>query len=118
MSARWLDLVDPTPEELHRALPARVDPEVVELATSSVGAARSPRPIVESHGAYVFGVVVAIRPHPEQDRVDYQEIDFVATGDLLVTVRKSSADGGEPFEPVALHRAAEAGLSSASSCTG
>jgi len=31
VSARWLDLVDPTREELLGALPVHVDPEVVEI---------------------------------------------------------------------------------------
>lgn len=108
MSARWLDLVDPNREELLGALPPHVDPEVVELATAPAGA-RAPRPVLESHGNYVFGVAVAADPRPEQHAFDYLEIDFVATHELLVTVRKSPPDG-EPFDATGLTHGVEHGL--------
>jgi magnesium transporter len=108
VSARWLDLVDPDREELLGALPAAVDPEIVELATAPAGA-RAPRPLLESHGAYVFGVAVAVRPQPDRHTFDYQEVDFVATQELLVTVRRSPPDG-EPFDPAGVRHGAEHGL--------
>jgi magnesium transporter len=113
VSARWIDLVDPTAEELHAALPAGVDPEVVE-ALLSAAVAREPRPLLESHGRYVFGVLVATHPVPDEDRVAYAEIDLVTTTDLVVTVRKSPRDGDVPFDPAGLlplsHEGAEAGV--------
>ena len=109
MSARWLDLVDPTREELLATLPLAVDPEVIEALVSRSADGREPRPLLESHGTYVFGVLVAARPLPHEDRVSYQEVDLVATPGVVVTVRKSPADGAEPFDLSALHPAAELG---------
>lgn len=106
MSARWLDLVDPTREELLAALPVQVDPEVVETLATAPADGREPRPVLESHGAYVFGVLVAMYPLPLEDRVVYQEVDVVATTELLVTVRKTPRDA-VAFDPAALHPAAE-----------
>jgi Mg2+ and Co2+ transporter CorA len=107
MGARWVDLLDPTREEVLAALPVQVDPEVVEvLAAEDTG--HEPRPLLEAHGASIFGVFVATRPVPDEDRISYQEVDIVATTELLVTVRKAPADG-VAFDPAALYPAAEAG---------
>ena len=106
MHSRWIDLVDPSREELLASLPSRVDPEVIEVLAARPGTGREPRPLIESHGSYVFGVLVAARPLPEQDRVQYLELGLVATTELVVTVRKSPADGGDPFDPAGLHAAA------------
>jgi len=107
VSARWLDLVDPTREELLATLPVQVDPDVVEALVSPSQDGREPRPLLESHGTYVFGVLVAARPLPHEDRVSYLEVDVVATPAVVVTVRKSPGDGGEPFDVSALHPAAD-----------
>jgi len=105
VDARWIDLVDPTPEDVLAALPGHVDPEVVELLAARPGDGAAARPLIESHGAYVFGLLVAARPLPDEDRVVYLELGLVVTPTLLVTVRKSPAGGGEPFDPVGLHPA-------------
>jgi magnesium transporter len=107
VSARWLDLVDPTREEVLATLPTQVDPEVVEALAARPADGREPRPLLESHGSYVFGVLMAARPVPHEDRVSYLEIDIVATPGVVVTVRKSPQDGGEPFDVSALHPTAE-----------
>ena len=107
MSARWLDLVDPSREELLATLPIQVDPDVVEALVSPSQDGREPRPLLESHGAYVFGVLVAARPLPPEDRVTYLEVDLVATPAVVVTVRKSPSDGGDPFDVSALYPAAD-----------
>jgi Mg2+ and Co2+ transporter CorA len=106
VAARWLDVVDPTREEVLAALPVHVDPEVVELLVSRPVHGREPRPVIEGHGAYVFAVLMAARPLPDADRVSYQEIDVVALPGLVVTVRKTAADGSV-FDAEALHAAAE-----------
>lgn len=107
MGARWLDLVDPTRAEILATLPIHVDPEVVEALAARPVDGREPRPLLESHGAYVFGVLMAARPIPHEDRVSYLEIDLVATPGVLVTVRKTPSDGSEPFDVSALHPASE-----------
>ena len=88
-------------------MPIQVDPEVVEVLSARPGDGREPRPLLESHGAYVFGVLVAIHPLPHEDRVRYQEVDLVATPGVVVTVRKTPGGGGEPFDVSALHPAAD-----------
>jgi Mg2+ and Co2+ transporter CorA len=107
VGARWLDLVDPTREEVLATLPVHVDPEVVEALVARPADGREPRPLLEGHGAYVFGVLMAARPVPHEDRVSYLEVDLVATPGVLVTVRKTPSDGGHPFDVSALHPAAE-----------
>lgn len=106
MAARWLDLIDPTSDEVLAVLPAHVDPEVVETLATRAGEGREPRPVIEGHGAYVFGVLMAARPVPDEDRVSYQEIDFVASPDLLVTARKTPPDG-IPFDVAGMRPASE-----------
>jgi Mg2+ and Co2+ transporter CorA len=108
VSPRWIDLVDPSRDELLESLPTRVDPEVIEALAARPGTGRAPRPLIESHGSYVFAVFVAARPLPEQDRIAYLELGLVATTELVLTVRKSPAEGGEPFEPAAIRHAADA----------
>jgi len=107
VSARWLDLVDPTREEVLATLPIHVDPEVVEALVARPADGREPRPLLESHGAYVFGVLLGARPVPHEDHVSYLEVDVVATPGVVVTVRKSPGVGGEPFDVSALHPASE-----------
>ena len=106
MSARWLDLVDPSRREVEAALPSGADPDVLEaLATPAVDG-REPRPLIEDHGAYVFGVLVPIVAF--EDTPTHQEICFVATRDRLITVRKGTTSGAS-FDVAALHAADEAG---------
>jgi magnesium transporter len=106
VGARWIDLVDPSPDEVHGALPARVDPAVAELLASRPGTDGDARPLIEGHGPYVFGMFVAARPGASGTGVSYVEVGMVATTDVLVTVRWSGEDGGDPFDPVGLHSAA------------
>lgn len=106
MTARWVDLVDPSREEILSALPQGVDPEVADAFAAPALAEREPRPLIEGHGSYVFAVLVAMEP--TADGVRHQEIDVVATPELIVTARKTPA-GGEAFDPGALHPAVEAG---------
>jgi magnesium transporter len=107
-AARWIDLVDPSREEVLAALPVQVDPEVVEALATPARDRNEPRPLLESHGAYVFGVLVAAHPLPDGDRIVYQELDVVATPELLVTVRKTPP-GASAFDPVSVHPGSETG---------
>jgi Mg2+ and Co2+ transporter CorA len=111
VTVRWLDLVDPTRDELLSTLPVPVDPEVIEALAERSGEGREPRPLLEGHGAYVFGLLLAARPVAHEDRVAYLEIDLIATPSVLVTVRKTSREGGAPFDVSALHPAAEQAVS-------
>lgn len=109
--ARWIDLLDPTTAELSTALPA-LDPEAIDLLAAPHVPDHTPRPLLESHGSYLVGVLVDARPVPEEDRISYREVDVVVAASLLVTVRKSPPDG-RAWEPGPLHAAAEHALSAA-----
>jgi Mg2+ and Co2+ transporter CorA len=102
MGARWVDLVDPTREELLDALPVPVDPEVVEALVAHPGE-RGPRPLIEGHGSYVFGIFVSIVLR-EDGREEVREIDFVTTPAIVVTVRKTPPRG-EPLDTSVLSAA-------------
>jgi len=106
VTTRWVDLLDPSREEVLNALPRGVDPEVADALAAPALVDREPRPLIEAHGSYVFAVLVAMEPTSEGVR--HQEIDVVATPDLLVTARKSPS-GGTPFDSSPLHPGVEAG---------
>jgi magnesium transporter len=57
-----------------------------------------PRPRIESHGDYVLGIFLVPVALKDEDRLYYQEIDFVATPDYLVSVSKTPP-GEQPFDP-------------------
>ncbi|MBA3376525.1 MAG: hypothetical protein H0U00_12080 [Actinobacteria bacterium] len=109
MSTRWIDLLDPSHEELLAALPAGVDPDILETLAASPGGEHT-RPLLESHGAYVLGVFLDALPLPKEDRIVYREVDVVATPDLVVTIRKSP-ELGQPWDPGPLENAAARGAS-------
>ena len=89
MCAVWIDLLDPTREELAAATPADLHPRAIELLHRESRHGDEPRPTLESHGDYVFGVFLV--PKVEEDRsVVYREVDIVLTKDTLMTVRKSA----------------------------
>ena len=107
MSARWLDLVDPTRAEVDPLLPPGADPDVVEELVTPAGA-REPRPVLEDHGSYVLGVLVPIVE--VSGMLTALEVYFVATPSRLVTVRKTSA-GGATFDVSSLVAADDSGRS-------
>jgi magnesium transporter len=89
----WRDLVDPTLEELVAGLPVAVEPETLEALVAPPGDGRALRPRIESHGQYVLAVLATPLSRPNEDRVDYLEIDVVATMHGIVTVRRTGPDG-------------------------
>jgi len=109
VSTRWIDLLDPTHEELLAGLPSGVDPDVLETLLAAPGDEHT-RPLLESHGAYVLGVFLDGQPLPDENRIVYREVGVVATPDLVVTVRKTP-DAGTPWDPAPLEIAAARGSS-------
>jgi magnesium transporter len=95
---QWIDLIDPSEEELRRHLPPSIRRTALEALLEPHVHDDEPRPRMESHGEYIFGVLLVPVAVPAEDRVYYQEIDFIATTELLVTVSKTPA-GEEPFDP-------------------
>jgi magnesium transporter len=94
--ATWIDLLDPTPEELHDALPADIHESALALISAPPKHDDEPRPRLEGQGDYVFGILLVAVAVPNEDRVYYQEIDLVLTKEKAVTIRKTP-ENGEPF---------------------
>ena len=88
MAAQWTDLVDPTREELLRALAIPLDPEAVEILVEPARDGRSLRPLCEGHGRYVLSVLAFPQLGPD-GRAEYLELGVVATPTAVVTVRKT-----------------------------
>lgn len=96
---RWFDLLDPTREELDARLPTEAHDRAIEQLLAPTQHADEPRPKLESHGDYVFGVFLVPVAVTEEDALYYQEIDLVLTRDVLVTVRKTPEGGRPPWDP-------------------
>ena len=96
---RWIDLLDPKEEELRSRLPADVHDRALDQLLAPAQHADEPRPKLESHGDYVFGVFLIPVVLTEEGTVYYQEVDLVMTRDVLVTVRKTPEDGRPPWDP-------------------
>jgi magnesium transporter len=102
MAAKWIDLLDPTAEELHEHAPRELEESAIEPLVAHPQHDDEPRPTLRGHGDYVFGIFLLARAVPDEDSIYYQEIGVVLTHDTLLTVRKTPAGGGEPYdvEPV------------------
>ena len=96
--ARWIDLIDPTGDEIKAQLPAHIHPTALELLLAPHVHDDEPRPRIESHGDYVLGILLVVVAVKSEDRVYYQEVDFILTGDRLVTVSKTPPDEA-PYDP-------------------
>src|ERR687887_1734417 len=111
--AEWIDLIDPSPDELRAKLPRDVQESALELLLAPARHADEPRPTLQAHGDYIFGVFLVAVAIPEQDRVFYQEIDVVLTHEVLLTVSKTPPDE-HPYDPrparEACHPDDEAGM--------
>jgi magnesium transporter len=94
--ADWVDLLDPSPDELRARLPTGVQDSAIGLLLAT--AQREPRPTLQGHGTYVFGVFLVAVSVPDENRVYYQEVDVVLTGDQLLTVSKTPP-GEKPYDP-------------------
>jgi magnesium transporter len=101
----WLDLVDPDRDQLLEALPVEVADDVLERCLED--APERPRPRLDGYGEYVFGVMAAMAPDPDDDRIESLEVDFVATKERLVVIRKTSPHG-KIWEPECLEAAKDA----------
>ena len=96
--AEWIDLIDPSPDELREKLPRNLKESALGLLQAPLQHDDEPRPTLQGHGDYVFGVFLVAVAVPEEDRVFYQEIDAVVTHDLLITVSKTPP-GEQPYDP-------------------
>ena len=99
---RWIDLVDASREDIEKAAPEDLHPRAIDLLVRPLEHTDEPRPTLESHGDYVFGVLLV--PHFDREHTDlyYQEIDLVLTRTCILTVRKTP-EGREPFDTSDVH---------------
>jgi magnesium transporter len=96
--AEWIDLIDPSPDELRERLPRKIQESALERLLAPAEPKDEPRPTLQSHGDYVFGIFLVAVAVTEEDRVFYQEVDVVITHDVLVTVSKTPP-GEQPYDP-------------------
>ncbi|MDX6504033.1 MAG: magnesium transporter, partial [Gaiellaceae bacterium] len=101
---RWIDLADPTQEELARVAPDELHSSALDQLLDPARHDDEPRPALESHGSYIFGVFLVPVVAAEEDRVFYQEIDLTLTHDTIITVTKTP-EGERPFDMGPVHEA-------------
>lgn len=88
--AEWIDLLDPDRAAIGQALPTGIDDDVIARLLAPFVHDDEPRPRLAGRKTYVFGVLVTPIVLTEQDEVFFQEVDFVATRERVVTVRKTT----------------------------
>jgi magnesium transporter len=105
VAATWIDLLDPSAEELHEKAPRELEETAIARMLAPPQHEDEPRPTLVGHGGYVFGVFLIAVALPEQDSVYYQEIDLVLTHDTLLTVRKTPPQGRPACDVAAVQKA-------------
>jgi magnesium transporter len=103
MAANWIDLLDPSDDELRANAPRELEETALALLLADPAHEDEPRPTLQGHGDYVFGIFILAVVVPEQDSVYYQQIGIVATHDTLLTVRKTPPGGRPPYDTAAVH---------------
>jgi magnesium transporter len=109
MTATWIDLLDPSPEELRAKAPQHLEETALERLLAPPQHSDDPRPTLQGHGDYVFGVLLVAVAVPEDDSVYYQEIDLVITHDTLLTVRKTPPEGRPACDVAAVQKTQKPG---------
>ena len=94
----WADLLDPGRAAVEAASPTELHATALDRLSTPATPDGLPRPTLETHGEYVFGVLVLPVALPEEDRLVYQEVDLVLTHDSVLTVRKTPP-AGTPWDP-------------------
>jgi magnesium transporter len=95
---QWIDLIDPSEDDLRKHVPASIQPTALRALLAPHVHDDEPRPRIESHDDYILGVFLVPVAVPADDRLYYQEVDFIATHDVLVSVSKTPP-GEQPFDP-------------------
>jgi Mg2+ and Co2+ transporter CorA len=90
--AEWIDLLDPSEDELRAKLPEGVHEETIQRLLAPVVHDDEPRPRFEARQTYVLGTLLA--PKCTKGNVHFQEVDLVVTREVLVTIRKTPEKGG------------------------
>ena len=106
--AEWIDLLDPTLDELRERVPHAIEPTALALLVREARHDDEPRPTMQGHGSYVFSVMLVAVDPPDDGPVYYQEVDLVLTATTLLTVRKTPPGEREPYDPTPLQAAMRA----------
>jgi magnesium transporter len=93
-SVEWIDLVDPDEQTLNTAMRTSTHPLAIEQLLAPKTHQDDPRPMLEEHDGYVFGVFLAPRLDLETGEVGYREIDLVLAPDGVLSVRKTCPHHG------------------------
>jgi magnesium transporter len=104
----WVDLLDPTADEIGNHLPESIHAPALTQLLAPAQHGDEPRPKLESHGDYIFGVLLVAVAVPDEDLVYYQELDLVLTESTLITVRKTPSGEREPYDPSGVRDGASA----------
>lgn len=105
MAANWIDLLDPTEEELRAQCPRQLEESAIELLLEKPEHDDEPRPTLRGHGNYIFGVFLLAQAVPDEDAIYYQQIGLVLTHNTLLTVRKTAPGDRPPYNPEAVRAA-------------
>jgi len=108
-TSEWIDLLDPTEDELRRAWPSHLHPQAIETLLQPHTHADEPRPKIDSHGAYAFAVLLVPVVVAAEDRVYYREVDLLLTHEHVLTVRKTPPDGS-PLDLTEVKASCEVGV--------
>ena len=95
---RWVDLIDPNADDLREHLADKLHGPALDILLAPLVHDDEPRPRIESHGDYIVGLYLVPVAVPEEDRVYYQEVDFILTEEKFLTVSKTP-EGEQPFDP-------------------
>jgi magnesium transporter len=98
VGAVWIDLLDPSEEELREKAPRELQESALQLLLRPHIHQDEPRPTMQSHGAYVFGVFLTATYVESRQEIFYPEIDLVITPEAILTVRKTPRDYCPPFD--------------------
>src|SRR5438045_3956296 len=109
MAATWIDLLDPNADELREKAPRELEETAIAQLLAPPQHEDEPRPTLQGHGDYVFGVFLVAVAVPDEDSVYYQEIDLVITHDTLLTVRKTPPQGRPACDVAVVQRTAKPG---------
>jgi magnesium transporter len=106
MAANWIDLLDPSADDLREQCPRTLEESAIELLLQEPADDDEPRPTLRGHGAYLFGVFLLAQAVPDEDSIYYQQIGLVLTNDMLLTVRRTPPGGRPPYSLDAAQAAA------------
>jgi magnesium transporter len=104
--AVWIDLLDPTAEELRARAPRELEESALQLLLRPPLHLDEPRPTMQSHGGYVFAIFLSAEYVEAKREIFYPEIDLVITHDTILTVRKTP-EHCPPFDLDEVRKAAK-----------